>query len=363
MTRKDTLSPDAPDLTSEAAAWLAQLETGKLSREDLAAFREWIQRSPRHYAEIRRLAELSREVNVLAAMAGPLKEAAARQRIVRRAETAPKRRRSFAGWGGLGLVATCALAFVIFSRSPAPAIPAPEPVYIATPVGETRDVALEDGTKVKLNTDSRVEVAFGKERRNVYLEKGEVFFDVAHDAARPFTVYAGDRSVTAVGTAFSVRWTDEALIVTVSEGKVAYDEAAVRRTAAPPQGQGRAIPASTSPGLPPRTMLGPGQRLAVSSLNQSEIVELLPEKTLSRELAWRSGFLDFQDAPLRQVVSEMQRYTDQEIVIADPELADMRFGGVFRIGQTDAFFEALELSFGVDVEHAEDGRLILTSVN
>lgn len=361
MTRKDTLSPDSPDLTSEAAAWLAQLETGKLSREDLAAFREWIGRSPRHYAEIRRLAELSREVNVLAAMAGPLREAASRQRIVRSAETAKPRMRAVAGWAGVGLVATCALAFVIFSRSPAPVIPEPEALYLATPVGETQDVALEDGTRVKLNTDSRVEVAFVKERRNVYLEKGEVFFDVAHDAARPFTVYAGDRSVTAVGTAFSVRWTDEALVVTVSEGKVAYDEAAVRRTPSAPKGQGEIAPVSAS--LPPRTMLGPGQRLAVSSLSQSEVVEMLPDKALSRELAWRSGFLDFQDAPLRQVVSEMQRYTDQEIVIADPELADMRFGGVFRIGQTDAFFEALELSFGVNVEQAEDGRLILTSVN
>ena len=66
MTKKDALSPDAPDLVSEATSWLAQLETGKLSKEDLAAFREWVQRSPRHYLEIRRLAELSREVNVLA---------------------------------------------------------------------------------------------------------------------------------------------------------------------------------------------------------------------------------------------------------------------------------------------------------
>lgn len=358
MNRPDALLPDAPDLTSEAAAWLAQLETGRLSNKDLAAFREWIQRSPRHYAEIRRLAELSREVNVLAGMAEPLKAAAKRRHAVRRVRSFP-----VLGWGAAGLVATCAVAFAVFARLPGPAPVAPEPVYLVTSVGETRDVALEDGSTVKLNTDSRMEVAFAKERRSVYLEKGEAFFNVAHDAGRPFTVYAGDRSVTAVGTAFSVRWTHEELVVTVSEGKVAYGEAVAR--AAPPAETGavRVTPASAEPVPSPRTMLGPGHRLEVSAHNRAELIERLPETAISRELAWRSGFLDFQDAPLSEVVGEMQRYTSQEIVIADAELADLRFGGVFRIGQTDAFFEALEMSFGVSVEHADGNKLILKSAH
>lgn len=360
MNRPDALSPDSPDLTSEAAAWLAQLETGKLSSKDLAAFREWIQRSPRHYAEIRRLAELSREVNVLAGMGDALKSAAKRRHAVRRLRTFP-----LLGWSAAGLAAACALAVTLFIRLPEPAIVEPEPLYLATPVGETRDVALEDGSTVKLNTDSRLEVVFAKERRNIYLEKGEAFFNVAHDAGRPFTVYAGDRSVTAVGTAFSVRWTDEELVVTVSEGKVAYGEAAARAAPAAETGAGRLTPApaSAGPAPPPRTMLGPGLRLEVSALDRAELVERLPETVLSRELAWRSGFLDFQDAPLSEVISEMQRYTPQEIVIADAELADLRFGGVFRIGQTDAFFEALEMSFGVSVEHADGNKLILRSVD
>jgi transmembrane sensor len=358
MTRPEALSPDAPDLTSEAAAWLAQLETGRLSSRDLAAFREWIQRSPRHYAEIHRLAELSREVNILAGMAEPLKAAAQRRRAMRRRWSFP-----VLGWGSLGLAATCALAFALLAGMPDPSPAVPEPVFLVTPVGETREVALEDGSTVKLNTDSRMEVAFIKGRRNIYLEKGEAFFNVAHDAGRPFTVYAGDRSVTAVGTAFSVRWTDRELVVTVSEGKVAYGEAAARPASSQGSDERKVMPASSVPVSSPRTMLGPGHRLEVSPLNRAELVERLPENVLSRELAWRSGFLDFQDAPLSEVVNEMQRYTAQEIVIADPELADLRFGGVFRIGQTDAFFEALELSFGVNVEQTDDNKLILKSVN
>lgn len=176
-------------------------------------------------------------------------------------------------------------------------------------------------------------------------------------------MYAGDRSVTAVGTAFSVRWTDEELVVTVSEGRVAYGEAPMRTAKSSAPGRAEIMPAAAPSQQAARKMLGAGQRLEVSPLNRAELVERLPENVLSRELAWRSGFLDFQDAPLREVVSEMQRYTPQEIVILDEELADLRFGGVFRIGQTQAFFEALELSFGVDVEQTADNKLILKSVN
>ena len=363
MKRKDVLSPDATDLTAEACAWLAQLETGKLSKEDMAAFREWVQRSPRHYAEIRRLAELSLAVNVLTGMAGPLKEAAKRKNIVRRSGEVSRSASTFWRWGAFGLAGTCALGFAVFSQSRLPAPAMPEPIYLATAVGETQEVSLGDGSHVKLNTDSKIEVEFEKSRRSVYLEKGEAFFDVAHDATRPFTVYAGDRSVTAVGTAFSVRWTDEELVVTVSEGRVAYGEAPELKNAPVPAASVPALPDSASAKLAAATFLDAGQRLEVSPLSRAEFVERLPENVLSRELAWRSGFLDFEDAPLQDVVREMQRYTPQRIEIADQETADLRFGGVFRIGQTDAFFEALELSFGVEVEQTEDNRLVLKSVD
>lgn len=364
MTRKDKLVPESPDLTAEAGAWLAQLETGKLSREDMSAFREWIQRSPRHYAEIRRLAQLSLEVNVLADMVEPLKQAAARQRVVRRQGQASRPSMARWRWGAVGGVLAAVVAVAAIMQMPPQPTSETAPVYIATTVGQTQDVALDDGSRVKLNTDSQIEVAFVKGRRNVYLDKGEAFFDVAHDAARPFTVYAGDRSVTAVGTAFSVRWVNDELIVTVSEGKVAYGVApALRNTGAGEKSATRAVPVAASPGAGARTMLGAGQRLEVAPLSRAEVVERLPEGALSRELAWRSGFLDFENEPLSEVVREMQRYTPQKIEIADQSLADIRFGGVFRIGQTDAFIEALELSFGVQVEETSDNRLILKSVN
>ena len=357
MKQKDVLSSTAPDLTAEAAAWLAQLETGKLSSEDMAAFREWIQRSPRHYAEIRRLAGVSLETNVLAGMAEPLRTAASNRKHLKRIEK-PSRGRSFkVPLGVAGMLTACALAVAFYIRQPVTSSTPDEPIHAATEVGQTEEIALQDGSRINLNTDSKLDVAFVKAERSVYLEKGEAFFDVAHDPDRPFTVYAGTHSVTAVGTAFSVRWTDDELIVTVSEGKVVYDDG-------PPEKAAEGLKTAASKTAKPvaqKTFLAAGERLEISPVSQQEKIQQLPDQTLSRELAWRSGFLDFEDAQLRDVVREMQRYTPMRIEIADEDLAELRFGGVFRIGETDEFFEALELSFDVQVEEAGDGRLILTS--
>ncbi|PKP83313.1 MAG: hypothetical protein CVT79_00420 [Alphaproteobacteria bacterium HGW-Alphaproteobacteria-18] len=357
MKRKNVHSPDAPDLMAEACAWLAQLETGNLSKEDLAAFREWIQRSPRHYAEIRRLAELSQEVNVLSAMAQPLREAARHRRLMRRPHRTSRGAGTLWRWGVLGLAGTFAFGLAVFSNVNPMAPELADPIYLSTIVGETQDISLTDGSSVKLNTDSKIEVNFTAGQRNVVLEKGEAFFEVTHDPGRPFTVYAGDRSVTAIGTAFSVSWINEELSVTVSEGKVAYGEAPARERPASVE----LLPSASKPS--PTRMLGAGERLEVSSLSRAEVVESLPVNVMSRELAWRSGFLDFDDAPLEDVVKELQRYTPERIRIADQATANLRFGGVVRIGHTDAFFEALELSFGVQVEHTEDNQLVLRSAD
>lgn len=362
MNKSDSLSADSPDVTAEAAAWLAQLETGQLSKEDMAAFREWIGRSPRHYSEIHRLAQVSLDVNVLAGMAGPLRRAAGRRDVVR---LAPRGRRT--GWGAaagavFGAVCFLLVSFMGTQESSFAPVELSQPIVVVTDIGETEELALEDGSRLKLNTNSQVEVEFRPEERRIYLEKGEAFFEVAPDPDRPFTVYAGEQSVTAIGTAFSVRWTDEEFVVTVSEGKVAYGQGAGGRSSG--LGEKGRIPAERSADTPHvSAMLAAGQRLERLPTQQEAIVAELPQTVLSRELAWRSGFLDFDDMALKDVVREMQRYTPQEILIEDEGLADLRFGGVFRIGQTEAFFDALEMSFGVIVDRESDGKLILRSTD
>ena len=167
----NNLSGDASNLSAEACAWIAQLETGELTTADQEAFREWINRSPRHAAEIRFQAKMSHELNVLTDMAESISAAAES----RRAAVSRKPRAIFSPAGimaaavVIGLI-VC-LPFVDFG-----ARQTGEVQYFQTAIGEFREFSLADGSTVSLNTDSQIEVSFDNDNRRVRLLSGEAFF-------------------------------------------------------------------------------------------------------------------------------------------------------------------------------------------
>lgn len=347
----DIPSRPPSDLTAEASAWIAQLEMGDLSPEDLVAFREWVNRSPRHYEEIHRLARIWGEVNVLTEMAGPLKDAAAGRSDVLGARA---RRRRIGPAAAAALAALAVVIYAFFYRDRPH-----QPYLIATTVGGFNEAVLPDGSGVELNTDSKLEIDYDDAQRRVRLLRGEAFFDVARNPQRPFVVYAGDDVVRAVGTAFVVRYTDDDLTVTVSDGSVEVSSAPIVEPGAsvrpPPDAQ-------NPPASPPRRagkILEAGQRLAIVDGDENGVVREISGRSLQRELSWREGLLEFSDTPLAEVVREMNRYTEFDIEIADPSLKTLTFGGIFRTGETAALFDALELSFGVRVEYVDDRRVRL----
>src|SRR3546814_4203377 len=91
------------------------------------------------------------------------------------------------------------------------------PQRYATAIGQQHDVALEDGSRVRLDTNSALVVRYSRKHRDVVLERGRAQFDVAHAPQRPFTVHAGPGTVRAVGTQFQVRHQDDAVQVIRSE--------------------------------------------------------------------------------------------------------------------------------------------------
>ncbi|HYG28420.1 MAG TPA: FecR domain-containing protein, partial [Caulobacteraceae bacterium] len=93
-----------------------------------------------------------------------------------------------------------------------------------TALGERRVVALEDGSRVELNTDSRIEVAYAEDQRRIVLLKGEALFEVAKDPSRPFVVMANGAEVRAIGTAFNIRLREKLVELTVTEGVVSVKE-------------------------------------------------------------------------------------------------------------------------------------------
>lgn len=206
-----------------------------------------------------------------------------------------------------------------------------------TGVGEKRVVRLADGSVIRLNTDSVVEVALTPGRRSLRLLRGEASFDVAPDKARPFVVSADGASVRAVGTAFTVRLRSDLTEVTVTHGVVAVRDCATaeRRVVA---GNAAAVRQGA---------------IAVTALARGDI---------DRRLAWQHGRLSFDGDTLAQAVEEFNRYRATPIVIGDPMLAGVRIGGTFRADRSDDFARALEQSFGIRAVPVADGSLLLVPV-
>jgi transmembrane sensor len=93
-----------------------------------------------------------------------------------------------------------------------------------TPVGGRKIVSLTDGSKVELNTQTVVRMAVDDKRRDVWLDSGEANFEVAHRDGEPFVVHAGKRTITVLGTKFSVRREKDRVTVNVVEGRVRVDD-------------------------------------------------------------------------------------------------------------------------------------------
>jgi len=183
-----------------------------------------------------------------------------------------------------------------------------------TGTGQKSVIDLPDGTRVTLDADSAVDVAFTGGRRDVRLLNGRAFFDVVHDKAHPFAVQAAGRVVTALGTQFDVRLTPGAVRVVLAQGSVSV---------------------ASAPGAPaaPLVKLVPGQAFAAQNGAAGQVSSV----DLDQALGWKQGVVEFQDRPLSEAIGVLNRYTRAQIVIKDPKVAAMRITGVFRTGDIARF--------------------------
>jgi transmembrane sensor len=179
-------------------------------------------------------------------------------------------------------------------------------------------------------------VSLDAHARVIELERGEAFFEVAPDAARPFIVKAGTKRIIAVGTQFAVRRDGDNVRVTVSEGAVRFE-----------------TDARVSPPV-----------LAAGTIARAERDAVLVQKPgaaeIEQSLTWRTGILTFRDTPLAAAVAEFNRYNTRKIVIEDPAIAAVQVGGVFRSTNLDPFVHLLEEAF--PIRASEEGeRIVLRS--
>ncbi len=308
---------------TEAAEWFARLNNRTISLTDIDAFKTW-----RADPECRKAYEAIEDVwRRSDALAGDPEIKAAL------AATPDRRRRPRRwAWPAAGALAATGLAAVLLLG-----YVSTRGASYETGVGESRIVRLADGSRLQLDTDSRVDVRLGSSSRDLVLRRGQAMFEVAHDAGRPFRVEAGSTRITALGTRFDVRRFGEGARVTLVEGSVQVVE--VNRS-------GRSW------------RMSPGQQIDVATRPSAAAPRAVD---VSATTSWTSGRLLFQATPLDDAVAEINRYADQPIVLGTPGLADKPLSGAFDTGDSQAFSEAVSEIYGLTATVRADGATVLTA--
>lgn len=334
------------DIERQAADWFALLQGGAATADDRRALEAWKRADERHAEAYEGMVELWKdageldELRELALSSDFGREGATPLHAIKRQARRLLAPRTLA----FGVVALAASVFV------AAAVLEPAwllPNQYATSVAETRLIDLPDGSTVELGPTSRIEVAYSAAERRVALRRGEAFFEVRSSDARAFVVATGDAEVRVVGTKFNVRQGPAGVTVAVAEGEVE-----VRRTAKPD-------PVDTPTDKSRRLAAGQQVAVPVAGAALSDIVET----PVSNVGAWRTGHIHFNQATLRDVIADANRYSKTPIVIADDSLLDLRLVAAFRADQVDRMIDGLPEILPLDVDRSVRGRIVLRAAS
>lgn len=308
----------------EAARWWARLNNTTITTQDLREFREW----KKHGQNAEAFTEIEnfwRKVGILQ-HDEDIQEAA--QDALDRKSKGP-----FGGPGGRGLAGV--LLAVAVGAAGAYGWKVSAGQAYETEVGEQRTVRLADGSRLQLDTDTKVRVRLTRKDRRLELARGQAFFTVAHDADRPFIVRADDAEVRALGTRFEVRRSADSIQVTLVDGKVRVNGV-------------------TQGGSAKAWVLAPGQSITVGRAAPSPAIQ---SADLEAATSWTSGRLVFQEQPLGAAIAEVNRYSPAKIKLTDPDLAQTPVSGVFDTGDTEAFVAAVSDLYSLRIA-ARDAREI-----
>ena len=344
-------------INSQACAWIAKLHGGEPTPKIKQQLQEWMAQSPVHKAEIRKVAKLWGELNVLTELSVVVEPPAKASLFASWRPSIESIRDWPLGVTGGVCAAVLVLAMIIMPGS----FINPDPNIYHTAVGEQQLVTLADGSTILLNTNSQVRVDYQAESRNIYLQQGQAHFEVATNKVRPFKVYVGQDMVRAVGTAFTVYINKQLVEVIVTEGVVELNtpepNSQVLSNRSEPINN---IETQAAPVYKPVGLARAGENITINiGGNEIPTIQAIDTHELSRKLAWHHGMLRFSGDSLQDVVTEISRYTDLNIKIADPSISQMRIGGFFKVGETDKMFEALETSFGIQVIHVNNQQVEL----
>lgn len=311
----------AADIEAQAAEWLARRDGEGWTEQHQQELDAWIDAATAHRVAWLRLESVWRRADRLGSLHNPERKAVPVTPVWPALNA-----RAWRIAAGVAVLVGAAWLGLAGLRT--------EPERYQTALGQSTALALQDGTRVTLNTNTRMRASLAASQRTVWLDKGEAYFEVTHDASRPFVVEVGTRRVTVLGTRFSVRRDDNGQVrVNVVDGRVQVSPAGAAAAGAP------AIIARND------SLIAAGDAVLVS--HQTDL------QTASR-LSWRQGRLVLDQMTLAQAAQEFNRYNQRQLVIADPVAAQMRIGGSFNVDNIDGFARLLQQGMGLKVERQGD---------
>jgi transmembrane sensor len=336
MQEKNTVGRINDQPAARAAGWYARLRAPDCTAAERREFDAWMAEDERHRRAFEAASCAARRVSDALRLDPRLRAMLEDDASVRVAAPAWRRspRRVAVAAGLVAAVGVAALSMPVFHGG----VDAPVALASFENTGSReKAITLRDGSVVHLDAGAQVNAELLAGSRRISLLRGRAYFEVAHDAARPFSVEASGTRTVALGTRFEVKLEPQGVSVTLAEGAVAVTP--------------------TEPGAQWKRTLSPGQQLVLDADRPDVRVR---DVDALQVVAWSQGRLVFDGDPLSSVLAEVNRYSTIKVVLGDERLAAIPIGGTFVAGgDAGAFVQALSAILPLRSEPSGDHEIVL----
>jgi transmembrane sensor len=308
LVMPSVLVPPSDQVLAEAVAWLVRLQNDERSAADVAAFQAWTAADPSHATAFE---AVSGTWDVTGGIPHDM-----RGRMPAHPVT---RRRALVAAAGAAVAATGGIAWLRGTAA----------VAYQTEIGEQKHVILKDGSRIFLDTNSRVEVKFDRTMRAADLQYGRVNFRTVADPWRPFIVSAATSRIVSAASSLDVARDGAQVSVVVIQGTAEIER----------------------PDFPAARLTG-GDRFqaVVNEAGQRDRPNLAPL------LAWQTGQAIFENGRLSDAVAEMNRYSTTKLTIVNSDTGDLRVSGIYAVGDNLSFANSVSRLLPVKIVQ-EEGRI------
>lgn len=285
------------DSITQACAWVARLWADDVSVDDHTACNNWRRSSKENEQAWQRVLQLQEQFTTVP-------DPKAVSELLGQNKNVSRRQFLSIAVVGLGVGALTTKMFTLNTRSPVD--------YATTKKGEIKNITLADGTKLSMNTSTRVDINIDQYNRQLMLHEGEIYIETAHHST-PFTVVSKEGVLQPLGTRFTVRLKGDQTKLSVFEGRVQIKPSHSDETRIIESGLG-------------------------ADFTQNGVINDYAADISS--MAWTENKLAVADMPLTEFIDELSRYRSGRMK-ANPKLASLTITGVFSLDNTDRILQQL----------------------